>query len=40
MAIGILTDDVVNYKEAYALFYWLEDHVDIAELHQRLSFDN
>jgi DNA polymerase III epsilon subunit-like protein len=23
---GILADDEVNYKEAYELLYWLEDH--------------
>jgi DNA polymerase-3 subunit epsilon len=32
--MGILADDEVNYKEAYELLYWLEDHSDIAAQHQ------
>ena len=26
----------VDYKEAYALLYWLEDHAQIAAMHQGL----
>jgi len=33
---GILADDEVNYKEAYELLYWLEDHVEISKQHQDL----
>jgi hypothetical protein len=29
--MGILADDEVNYKEAYELLYWLEDHSEIAK---------
>ena len=29
MMNGILADDVVNYKEAFQLLYWLEDHQEI-----------
>lgn len=36
MIKGILADDEVNYKEAYELLYWLEDHDDIANQHQVL----
>jgi len=36
MVIGILADDEVNYKEAYELLYWFEDHREIAEQHQNL----
>ncbi len=36
MLKGILADDEVNYKEAYELLYWLEDHLDIAQQHQVL----
>ena len=36
MAMGIIADDEVNFKEAYALLYWLEDHVDIANQYQSL----
>ncbi|MFH1984634.1 MAG: exonuclease domain-containing protein [Pseudomonadota bacterium] len=32
--LGILADDEVNYKEAYELLYWLEDHKEIAARHQ------
>ena len=34
--MGILADDEVNYKEAYELLYWLEDHRELAEQHQNL----
>ena len=33
---GILADDEVDYKEAYELLYWLEDHNRIAKQHQAL----
>jgi DNA polymerase-3 subunit epsilon len=33
---GILADDVVNYKEAYTLLYWLEDHLETAKQHREL----
>jgi len=33
---GILADDVVNYKEAYTLLYWLEDHPEMAQEHHKL----
>jgi len=33
---GILADDEVNYKEAYELLYWLEDHTKIANQHQNI----
>ena len=33
---GILADDEVNYKEAYELLYWLEDHIEISKQHQNL----
>jgi DNA polymerase-3 subunit epsilon len=33
---GILADDEVNYKEAYELLYWLEDHREIAERHHNV----
>ena len=36
MVMGILADDEVNYKEAYELLYWLEDHRELAEQHQNL----
>lgn len=36
IVIGILADDEVNYKEAYELLYWLEDHPNIAEQHQNI----
>ena len=26
----------MNYKEAYELLYWLEDHNEIAEQHQNI----
>ena len=34
IVMGILADDEVNYKEAYELLYWFEDHPKIAEQHQ------
>ena len=36
MVMGILADDEVNYKEAYELLYWLEDHTEIAAQHQNI----
>jgi DNA polymerase III epsilon subunit-like protein len=36
IVMGILADDEVNYKEAYELLYWLEDHAEIAAQHQNL----
>lgn len=30
MIKGILADDEVNYKEAYELLYWLDDHKQVA----------
>ncbi|NQT92967.1 MAG: hypothetical protein HQ559_09410 [Lentisphaerae bacterium] len=33
---GILDDDAVEYKEAYQLLYWLEDHPHIADSHREL----
>ncbi len=36
MILGILADDEVNYKEAYELLYWLEDHIEIAKQHQNI----
>ena len=36
LARGILADDEVNYKEAYELLYWLEDHVEIAKQYQSI----
>ena len=36
MVMGILADDEVNYKEAYELLYWLEDHVEIAKQYQNI----
>ena len=36
MVLGILADDEVNYKEAYQLLYWLEDHIYIANKHKHL----
>ena len=38
MAKGILVNDEVNYKEAYELLYWLEDHIEIAKHHHNLYF--
>ncbi|MFC1827730.1 exonuclease domain-containing protein [Thermodesulfobacteriota bacterium] len=34
--MGILADDEVNYKEAYGLLYWLEDHAEITEQYQNI----
>ena len=36
IVMGILADDEVNYKEAYQLLYWLEDHTEIAAQHQNI----
>ena len=36
LVMGILADDEVNYKEAYELLYWLEDHNEIAEQYKNL----
>ncbi len=36
IVMGILADDEVNYKEAYALLYWLEDHIEVAKQHQNV----
>jgi hypothetical protein len=34
--MGILADDEVNYKEAYELLYWLDDHSEIAERYKNI----
>jgi DNA polymerase-3 subunit epsilon len=36
LILGILADDEVNYKEAYGLLYWLEDHNDLAKKYQNI----
>jgi len=36
LVMGILADDEVNYKEAYELLYWLEDHTETAAQHQNI----
>ena len=36
LVMGILADGEVNYKEAYQLLYWLEDHVEFAQSHHDL----
>lgn len=36
IVMGILADDEVNYKEAYELLYWLEDHHIIAEQYENI----
>jgi len=36
IVMGILADDEVNYKEAYELLYWLEDHTEIAAQHENI----
>ena len=36
LILGILADDEVNYKEAYELLYWLEDHTEIAVQHKNI----
>ena len=33
---GILADDEVNYKEAYELLYWLEDHPGTAQEYREV----
>jgi len=34
MLKGILADEQVNYKEAYELLYWLEDHTETCKQQQ------
>ncbi len=34
---GILADNMVNYKEAYQLLYWLEDHPQFSNKHDYIS---
>ncbi len=36
LVMGILADDEVDYHEAYALLYWLEDHPEISKQHEYL----
>ncbi len=36
MINGILADDEVNYREAYELVYWLDDHPAVAGQNQKL----
>ena len=36
LAKGILADDEVNYKEAYELLYWLDDHSVVASQYRAL----
>ncbi len=36
MVNGILADNEVNYKEAFELLYWLEDHEEVAKKYQNL----
>ena len=36
MIKGVLADDEVNYKEAYELLYWLDDHPAVAGQNQNL----
>jgi DNA polymerase-3 subunit epsilon len=36
--MSILADNEVDYKEAYELLYWLEDHSNMAEQHQDIFF--
>jgi DNA polymerase-3 subunit epsilon len=36
LIMGILSDGKVDYKEAYELLYWLEDHTETAEQHQNI----
>jgi DNA polymerase-3 subunit epsilon len=36
LIMGILADNEVNYKEAYELLYWLEDHNELARQHQNV----
>lgn len=33
---GVLADEEVNYKEAFELLYWLEDHPEICKQYQSL----
>jgi len=34
---GILEDDIVDYKEACQLLYWLEDHDEVAREYEELT---
>ncbi|MFH1954890.1 MAG: exonuclease domain-containing protein [Pseudomonadota bacterium] len=36
LIMGILADEEVNYKEAYELLYWLEDHTELTKQHQNI----
>ncbi len=36
IVMGILADEKVNYKEAYELLYWLEDHSEIAAQYRNI----
>jgi len=36
IVMGILADGEVNYKEAYELLYWLEDHAEIAAQYKNI----
>ncbi len=38
MIMGILADDEVNYKEAYSLLYWFEDHIEFSKEYQNIYF--
>jgi DNA polymerase III epsilon subunit-like protein len=34
--LGIMADDQINFKEAFSLLYWLEDHMEVAKEHSAL----
>ena len=34
--LGIMADQEVNYKEAYQLLYWLEDHYEVCKQNESL----
>jgi|GEM_PF-725710 len=34
--LGIMADQEINYKEAYQLLYWLEDHYEVSKQHESL----
>ena len=36
LLLGIIADDGINYKEAYSLLYWFEDHHEVSENHLEL----
>lgn len=36
LLLGIIADDRINYKEAYSLLYWLEDHHEVSRNHLEL----